>query len=73
MGGSGNGEAFGAPTYDPLCFPALADLHGDGEYKVGNQKVEWGKLRSEICREGQHTLEPIRTEKAHLVATPLFF
>lgn len=33
-----------------LCFPALADLHGDGEYKVGDQKVEWGKLRSEICR-----------------------
>lgn len=43
-----------------LCFPALADLHGDGEYKVGNQKVEWGKLRSEICKEGQHTLEPKR-------------
>lgn len=28
-----------------LCFPALADLHGDGEYKVSvspGEKENWG-------------------------------
>lgn len=66
-------KALGFSCTTRLCFLALADLHGDGEYKVGDQKVEWGKLRSEICKEAQHTLEPISTVKTHLVGLLSFF